>query len=688
MALDNTGTAISSAGHSHDHAHDHDHDHGHDHSDRHHEHSHAKVNLYVAMLGGILIINSGLARLVFESRPFLSELSAVLGAIILAVPIIKAAIRDLIRLQIHIDVLVGIALLAAIVMQEYQEAGIIAFFMLIAITLEEKTAIGAQASIEELVKLTPTIAHRLNVQTQTESDVEALSLVQNDMVRVRPGENFPADGVIVNGMTSVNQASITGESLPVDKEPNAEVYAGTENLTGMVDVRITKVGEDTTLGKVRNLIEQAEKTRLPILRMIDEYAIYYTPTILMIAALVWFITGDLMRFVYVLVIGCPCALVIATPSAVVAAIASAARLGLLIKNVAHIEVAANVQAVIFDKTGTLTQGNLEVAQLTPAEGVELSDLLATAVAAESQSNHPAAKAMRKLAQEANIDWTPPTAFTEVAGKGVVAEFQDGTYRVGRESWFHELKMDVAELGKAFKENPDNVGMSVIYVARNDRMLGWIGLRDAIRPGAEEALRDLEKLGVRHRCMFTGDHEIVARNVAAKLGITEYRADCLPEEKVQYVEALSRQGTVAVVGDGVNDAPALAAGDIGIAMGAIGSDVAINSASIALMNNDLRRIPFLIALSRKTRNVIKLNLLFGILLIVSGLMFFIFGDDLLNSAAAWLTRVSHITFKPSVFKALIAAVVHILGTLLVVFNSARLVRFGENLEQHTTDAARS
>jgi Zn2+/Cd2+-exporting ATPase len=674
MAAEHASSSLPTPALAHDRGHGHHHDHDHDHGHT-HDHGHAKTNLAIATVGGIFLINSGLARLVYPESPFLSELSAVFGAVILSCPIIIAAIRDLIKQQIHIDVLVGIALLAAIVMREYMEAGIIAFFMLIAITIEQKTAIGAQASIEELVKLTPALARRLRKhgeKEEVEEEVPALDLAVGDVVRIRPGENFPADGKLVRGFSTVNQASITGESLPVDKDVDSDVYAGTQNLTGMVDVRVTRVGEDTTLGKVRNLIEQAEKTRLPILRMIDQYSVYYTPAILMIAALVWFMTNDLMRFVYVLVIGCPCALVIATPSAVVAAIASAARLGMLIKNVAHIEVAAKIRAVVFDKTGTLTEGKLEVARLNPVEGVELSDLLATAVSAESQSNHPTANAMRNLAKEANIAWTAPQQFTEVAGKGVIATFPDGIYRVGRESWFKECQLDVHELGRSFKENEENAGMSVIYVAKNEKVLGWIGLRDAIRAGAADAIRQLKELGVRHCCMFTGDHEIVARTVANRLDIHEFKADCLPETKVAYVEELGKQGTVAVVGDGVNDAPALAAGDIGIAMGAIGSDVAINSASIALMNNDLRRIPFLIALSRKTRTVINLNLMFGILLIIGGLMFFIFGDDVLNNLAAKLH------FRP--LKATLAATVHILGTLLVVFNSARLVRFGETLDQ--------
>ncbi|HCN06828.1 MAG TPA: hypothetical protein DIT01_02770 [Lentisphaeria bacterium] len=645
-----------------------------DHSSCEHDHGNAKVNLIVAVVGGILIINSALADwLPYYSDGFQSKMSAIIGAIILALPILVSAVKDVLRGRIYMNELVALALIAAFVMGYYQEAGIIAFFMLIAITIEERTAIGAVAAIEEVLRLTPANARR--IVNDAEQEVVATELQVGDIVRVRPGENFPADGEITTGSSEVNQASITGESLPAAKQNGDSVYAGTENLTGMVELRVTGVGTDTTLGKVRDLIATAEKTRLPIMRMVDQYVHYYTPAILMIAAIVWFFNpDDILRVVLVLVIACPCALIVATPSAAVAAIASASRLGMIIKNVSHIETVAHIRTVVFDKTGTLTEGNLEVARLNPAEGVELSDLLEVAVAAESQSNHPAANAMRKLAEEANVSWVPPDNFTEVTGKGVLAIFGNSEYRVGRESWLKECGLDTSAAA-AVPEGVDTGGMTFAYVARDQQVLGWIGLRDAIRQGAAEAIAELQNLGVTQCCMVTGDNQQVAESVGRKLGITEIRAECLPEEKVTFVEELKASGiAVAVIGDGVNDAPALAAGDIGVAMGAIGSDVAINSASIALMHNDLRRIPFLIALSRKTRAVMNQNLLFGAVLIVGGLMAFIFGNDLLDYLAIRMKFV-----QPGVFKSLLAAFVHILGTLIVVFNSARLVRFGEALE---------
>ena len=623
------------------------------------QHRHDETTrLGMAIGGGILVLNSYIAHQFFAGRidPFAIELSAVLGALILAIPIWWSAVKDLFQGKVYMNELVALALLAAFAMRDYRTAGAVAFLMLITITLEHRTAIGAEASIESLIRLTPRQARV--VRGTREEDVEVLALRIADVCRIRPGENFPADGVVLTGSSTVDQASITGESLPVDKAAGSDVYAGTQNLTGLVDIRVTKVGRDTTLGKVRELIVAAEKSRLPIMRMIDRYVVLYTPAILTIAALVWFFTRDLERVIAVLVIACPCALVVATPSAVIAAIAAASRLGILIKDVSHIELAAKIKAVVFDKTGTLTAGVLEVAKLHPATGVELADLVQVATSAESNSNHPAAKALRKLAQDVGISWENPKDYQEVAGKGVVATFGSQVLRVGRASWLEELGLDVVA-AFAGKPGEDTTGMSLVHVARDRQVLGWIGMRDAIRPGAKETVERLKEMGVKDCCMVTGDNQAVAQVVGTKLGVTDIRAECLPQEKVAYVESLKKQGKlVAVVGDGVNDAPALAAGDIGIAMGAIGSDVAVQSASIALMNNDLRRIPFLILLARKTQALMNQNLMIGLLVILGGLYL---------STIGLLTPV-------------LAAMLHSVGTLVIIFNSARLVRAGEELEQ--------
>ncbi len=615
------------------------------------------MRLAVAVFGGLLVLNSFIAN-AFLSKyldAFAIELSAIVGALILGLPILYAAARDLVSGHIYMNEPVALALIAAFASGQYRTAGVVAFLMLITITVEKRTAVGAEQSIEELIKLTPSRARRI-VDGQ-EEDIDVFDLKKDDVFRVRPGENFPADGIILSGSSTVNQATITGESLPTDKEEGQEVYAGTQNLTGAMDVRVTRVGTDTTLGKVRELIAAAERTRLPVMRVIDRYAGYYTPTILIIAALVWFFTHSIDRVIAVLVMSCPCAIVIASPSAVIAAITSAARLGVLIKDASHIELAAKIKAVIFDKTGTLTEGRLEVARLQPAENVELADLLYVATTAECHSNHPAAQAMRVLAGEAEISWGEPRDYTEMAGRGVQATVDGDVLRVGRESWLRECGLDTGVLSESLQQE-ENTGMSVVFVARNDQVLGWIGLRDAIRDVARDAVTDLKELGIRQCAMFTGDNQQVADTVGRQLGINHISAEALPQEKVDFVQKLKDRGyLVAVVGDGVNDAPALASGNIGVAMGAIGSDVAVHSASIGLMNNDLRRIPFLLWLSRRAYRLMHINLLIGLTFIIGGIYLSIIG---------WIS-------------AIIAAVLHASGTLLIIFNSARLVRAGEELE---------
>ena len=617
------------------------------------------LRLGIALFGGILVLNCYLSRVFFPNAidETARDFSALAGALILSLPIFFEAIRDLIKGKVHMNELVALALVAAFASKDYQTAGAVAFFMLITITIEKRTAIGAEAAIEAVVRLTPRLARR--IVDGVEEEVDAFTdLKAGDVCRVRPGENFPADGVVTVGTSTVNQASITGESLPADKAVGDEVYAGTQNLTGLVEFRVTRIGSDTTLGKVRNLIADAERSKLPIMRMIDKYVGYYTPTILMIAGLVWFITMRIDRVIAVLVMSVPAAFVIATPSAVIAAIAAASRLGILIKDVSYIEQAARIGAIIFDKTGTLTEGKLAVARLEPAEGVELAELLELATSAEHHSNHPAAEAMRRLAREAKVEWREPQEYEEVAGLGVRATFDGRRCLVGRKTWLADEGVDLSALEATLTE-AEHKGLSVVCVASDGKAWGWIGLSDAIRPVTAEAISQLKELGVDRCCMVTGDNERVAKAVAAQIGISEVAASCLPEQKETYVRKLKKTGKiVAVVGDGVNDAPALAAGDIGIAMGAFGSDIAVQSASVALMNNDLRRIPFLIGLARRTRVLTIQNFAVGLGFIVVGVYLATLGQ---------VTPVG-------------AALLHSVSSLMVIFNSARLVRSGEMLQE--------
>jgi len=641
--------------------HDHDHEHG---PGCGHDHSHSNVGLTWMLSGLVFVLNAFVVDWVFESAHVVASASAMIGAIILGYPIMMTAVKDLKLGRLSINELVAIAVLAAFASGDYKTAGVVAFFMLLGELIETHTAEGARNSIESLIKLTPTKARRIKVD-KSEEEVAASQLAVGDLIRIRPGDNVAADGVITNGQGSFNQATITGESLPVDKKSGDEVFAGTLNLTGVLEIKVSRAGTDTTLGRVRELILAAEKTKLPIMKIVDQYMAFYTPLVLVIGALVWAFTRDLERVISVLVVSCPCAFILATPTAMVAALSAAARLGILIKNVADIETAAKINAFVFDKTGTLTTGELAVSRLAPIGDTKPAELLRIAASAEKYSNHPTAKALATISAEAGVPLVEPKDFTETAGRGVTADVGGAKVLVGRAQWLKDNGVK-DDFEKSVDLN-ETEGWSLIFVARDGKCIGWVGLQDQTRKEAREALTELKEAGVRRIAMVSGDRQPVATRVAAEIGCEEAKGDCLPQNKVEFVRAVKAKGyTVAVIGDGVNDAPALAAGDIGIAMGAAGSEVAIHSATIALMNNDLRRLPFLVKLSRSTRAVINQNFLFGVLFIIGGLSAAAFG---------WLNPI-------------IAAILHNAGSLIVIFNSARLVRKGEELEHYQQEAAKS
>ncbi|MGB2824695.1 MAG: cation-translocating P-type ATPase [Phycisphaerae bacterium] len=619
----------------------------------------ASMFIIAILVGGVLVVNSYIAAWVFDDS-FYSDALALLGAVLLAIPILVHAARHLSHGHMHMDELVALAVIAALAASDYKAAGAVAFFLLLANLIETRTALGARASIESLVQLTPTKAHRVT-PGGAEEEVDPRELAPGDVVRVRPGDNIPADGEVVAGQSSVNQANVTGESLPVDKALGDEVFSGTNNLTGAIDVKVTRAGEDTTLGKVKKLILQAEQTRIPIMRLIDRYAAWYTPTILMLAASVLLYKRDMSIAVTMLVVACPCALILAVPTAMVAALSCAARLGIYIKDVSNIELAKDLSAFVFDKTGTLTTGQLSVTRMMPAPGVDGADLLTAAASAEHLSRHPVARAVVAVAEKARVPISDPKDFQEVSGRGVRARVDGQSILVGRRAWLGEGGVGFESMaGEEFAE-PE--GLSTLYVARDGRLLGWIGLEDRTRDEARQAMSELAEAGIRELVMVTGDRWSVARRVAREMGCTEVQAEVLPSDKLELVAALKERGhKVAVVGDGVNDAPALAAGDLSIAMGAAGSDVAINSATVALMNNDLRRLPFLVRLSRKTIGVVHQNLLFGAAFIVAFMIL---------AVLKWISPV-------------VGAALHVLGATFVIFNSARIVRFGEELHRPEPD----
>ena len=635
----------------------------HDHLSLQAETGRANVRLIATLLGGVLVLSSFVAQLVFPGSTalhggspasFYRDTLAAVGALLLAIPLWIHAFKCLLSGHMHMDELVALAILAAFAIGEYQTAGVVAFLLLLSTLIESRTALGARAAIQDLMRLTPTKARRLREQG-VEEEVEAHNLSPGDMIMIRPGDNIPADGVITKGHSTINEANITGESLPAEKEEGEEVFGGTSNVTGALEVKVTKAGPDTTLGRVQDLILDAERTKIPLMRLIDQYSAWYTPITLMLAGVVWFFTRDMKITISILVIACPCALILATPTAIVAALSAAGRLGVHIKDAGNLEWASKLTAIVFDKTGTLTTGELAVTRLMPAPDLDPAELLNVAASVEKLSTHPVARAIRTVAEKARVQLQEATAVEEVAGKGVRAKLGGQQVLIGRQAWVRELGADLSNLSDEKYQEPE--GLSTLYVVQGGRCLGWIGLEDRTRPEAKQALAGLRKQGIRDLIMVTGDRWSVARRVAKEMGCSDVQAEVLPRDKLALVGALKEKGhTVAVVGDGVNDAPALAAGNLGIAMGAAGSDVAMNSASVALMSSDLQRLPFLVGLSRATTKVIWQNLIFGVAFILAGEIAIIF----------------------KLVGPMLAAFLHLLASTIVVFNSARMVRYGEHI----------
>ncbi|MBB6431687.1 heavy metal translocating P-type ATPase [Algisphaera agarilytica] len=663
--------------------HDHTHDHAHpapaapsspDTGDR-------KVDLKIiaVLFGCTVLITAVVARFLFDT-PDYSNLLAMAAAILLGWPIVYGAAKSLItgrcshdhgeacdhdhdhvRSDSHMEELVALAIIASFASGEYLECAAVAFFMLIASLIEHRTAVGALKSIESLIRITPTRAVKL-ADDGSESEVHAATLVPGDKVVVLPGDNIPGDGQIKEGVSTVDEANITGESLPVEKSPGDEVFGGTINETGRMVIEITRAGEDSTLGKVQGLILQAAQTRPAAVRELSKYAAFYTPVVVMLAGIIYFFSKDLSNSISLLLIACPCAIILAAPTAVVAALSSAARLGVYVKSVAELEVVRRVTAFVFDKTGTITTGQLAVTRMKPIDGMEAADLLRYAVSVEENSRHPVARAVVAIASKAKIQAGNTDNVEEVAGRGMKATVDGRAVMVGRQTWLQEQGVDLSAA-----DISEGEGLSLLFVAVDNQYAGWLGMADQPREQAAAAIAELGELGVKRRVMITGDRQSPAARVAAAVGITDYSAEALPGDKLTLVEDLKKAGhTVAVLGDGVNDGPALAAGHVSIAMGAAGSDVAVNSARIALMNNNLDRLPFLVMLSRRTVAIIRQNL-------IATMIYILFMLALL--AAGVLTPMW-------------AAIGHGISSILIIFNSARLVRVGEDLEHHDDVVAKT
>jgi Zn2+/Cd2+-exporting ATPase len=553
-----------------------------------------------------------------DVRPTLSAACFVAAAVAGGVYPARRALAAVRSRTLDINVLMVVAVLGALALGDWFEAASVVFLFAVAQWLEVRTLERARQAIRALIDLAPPEATVKRHGHEHRVSVDEIQV--GDEIVVRPGDKVPLDGEIVAGQTDVNEAPITGESLPVDKVPGDDVYAGTINGRGALEVRVTRLHRDTRLSRIIHLVEAAQAQRAPVQTFVDRFARIYTPAVLAIAAAVALVPvlagGDPRECVYralvLLVISCPCALVISTPVSIVAALAGAARAGVLIKGGAHLERLAGVKVVAFDKTGTLTRGHPAVVDVIPLDGCTRRDVLERAAAVEARSEHPVARAILQQAAEEGIRARPAANVEALLGLGAEGDLEVGRVLVGSERLFAQrgFAVDSGELLAAHRR----AGRTLVLVASADRVIGAIAIADPPRTSAREAVELLRHQGIRHVSMLTGDQDDTARALVADLGLDDHRAQLLPEQKHAAVRELrAAHGPILMVGDGVNDAPALAAADVGVAMGAAASDAALETADVALMSDELLKLPYALRLARATLFNIKTNVAISLVL---------------------------------------------------------------------------
>lgn len=614
----------------------------------HHEEVLSTPRAASVLISGLLILTSWLMQSISVGPMWLSSALAIIAVILAGWPILRWAWEGVERKRINADQLVIVALAASVIAREYIAAAIVAFIMILGGLLEELATHSMRRSIRDLLELTPTkVTRRRDGHEET---VDISDLERGDHVLVRSGDRVPVDGIIRQGEASIDEAPITGESVPVDKGTNDEVFAGTLVELGALEVETTKVGSDTLLGQIVELVEAAERRAAPIQRVADKYASYFTPITILIAALAWFVSGDFMRAVTVVVVACPCGLVLATPTAVVAGLAYCARRGILVKGGAFLETLGEIDIVALDKTGTLTRGWPNIAGVQSLCCHSEEEILTLACGAERYSEHPLGQAVVDEGTRRGLDVPEPASFQPAMGRGVSATWENTEVKVGRADWLAAEGVTLAGPMETEVAEHKAHGHTPLLVVHNGRPAGIICAADEIRKDSIEAVARIKAQGL-EVAMLTGDNLTVAADVARQGGVDDVQADLMPKDKAGIVRGWVDEGKkVAMVGDGINDAPALAEATVGIAMGAAGTDVAIETADIALMNDDLNGVADVIDLSRRVMGTVRLNILL-----------FSIGFNVLGVAVSALGIVSPVG----------AAVMHNVGSLAVVLNSARL-----------------
>lgn len=612
---------------------------------------------YLLELGGIkkditFLVISGIAIVcsLLRFQPFSFDM-AWIAIILCGLPIILEAVIGLVTaFDIKADVLVSLALIASVCIGEIFAAGEVAFIMQLGALLEELTVARARAGIEKLVHLTPQTARIIT--DEKEHVVPSEQVKVGDLLRVLPGESIPVDGVIVSGQTSINQAVMTGESLPVDKTIGDEVSSGTVNQFGAFEMKATKVGEDSSIQRMIRLVQSADAGKAKIVGIADRWATWIVVIALSAAALTWLISGEIIRAVTILVVFCPCALVLATPTAIMAAIGNATKHGFLIREGDALERLAKVRVIAFDKTGTLTCGTPEViAAKSLSDRYTSEDIYRLAACAEQLSEHPLGKAIvNGCKKSTDTPLSSVSDFQMIPGRGVCAVAEGHQVLAGNPELLRDHGIIMAPPLDALSYLKQ--GCTVIYLAVDGMFTGYLVLSDTLRKESSAMIDSLTSLGVQP-LLLTGDHENAAKHIASQLHITEVRANCLPEDKLTSIEAYQAKGNpVCMIGDGINDAPALKKADVGIAMGGVGSDIAVDAADIALVDDEEKELPHLIALSRRMMTTIKCNMTFSMAL---------------NFLAITLAITG--TLNP-----VVGALVHNAGSVLVITNSAFLLKW--------------
>lgn len=574
---------------------------------------------------------------------------AWVAIILCGVPIILEAVIGLVTaFDIKADVLVSLALIASVCIGEDFAAGEVAFIMQLGGLLEDLTVAKARAGIEKLVHLTPRTARVIS--GGSEKIIPAEKVQVGDILRVLPGETTAVDGVMISGETSVNQAVMTGESLPVDKTVGDDVSSGTVNQFGAFEMRASKVGEDSSIQRMIKLVQSADAVKAKIVGLADRWATWVVVIALTAAALTWAISGEIIRAVTILVVFCPCSLVLATPTAIMAGIGNVTKHGFLVREGDALERLAKVKKICFDKTGTLTYGKPEVID-TSAVSMSGDELLALTASVESCSEHPLGKAILKSAKEKGLAISKNEGFAMTTGKGVRGNVDGRDVLAGNVKLLAENGISIPEEMIEKAEAYIHKGSTVIFTAVNSAFAGFIVLSDTLRAESREMIRSLKELGA-EPVLLTGDNENAAKNIAGELGISEVKANCLPEDKLNFVAKYGQSGGAAMIGDGINDAPALKRANVGIAMGGVGSDIAVDAADIALVDDEVKELPHLIALSKRMMTTIKINLTFSMT----------------------LNFVAIILAITAVLNPVIGALVHNCGSVLVIINSALLLNW--------------